>query len=480
MKLPSTLSRIETDSLGEVRVPHDALFGAQTMRATQNFVISGTTIGAFPELLVALALVKKAAATVNCRLGSLSEQKGLIIAKVCDELIAGQHATQFPVDMFQGGAGTSTNMNVNEVIANRALELMGHPCGSYELMHPNDDVNQSQSTNDVYPTAIRLAILLAAPSLNKALANLAADFEAKGESFKDVFKLGRTQLQDAVPMTLGQELHAYAVAIREDILRLNEACTLLTEVNLGGTAIGTGIAAHPAFAALVVEELHILSGLPVRSAENLIEASWDTGGLVQFSSVLKRIAVKLSKISNDLRLLSSGPRGGLGEIRLPAMQPGSSLMPGKVNPVIPEVVNQVAFQVIGADVTVTMASEAGQLQLNAFEPVIAYNLLNSLRLLTRAADTLAIRCVRGIEADRAACERNLGAGTALVTLLVPVLGYDRAAEIAKAVLASRLTLHEYAAINAMPDLAISALGSFMRGPDPDVSDHPKEPETASN
>lgn len=433
-------TRMETDLLGSLAVPSDALYGIQTVRACRNFPISGQSIASFPDLLCALAQVKKAAAATNRELGLLDPAKARVIALACDEIIAGQHAGQFPVDVFQGGAGTSTHMNMNEVIANRGLELMGLPLGSYAHLHPNDDVNRGQSTNDVYPTALRLAILMATPRLIAALGRLADSFAAKGLAFVDIAKLGRTQLQDAVPMTLGQEMTAFAVRLREDLDRLRAAMGLLSEVNLGGTAIGTGVTTDPDFAIRAVAELSRLTGIVLMPAANLIEASWDTGAFVHFSGVLKRVAVKLSKIANDLRLLSSGPRGGLGEIRLPPMQPGSSIMPGKVNPVIPEVVNQIAFHVIGADVTVTMAAQAGQLQLNAFEPLIGASLLNALGLLTNGATVLDERCVQGIEADAAMCRHHLDNSTAGAAALVPLIGYEAAGRLAHQSLESGIPL----------------------------------------
>ncbi len=429
-------TRSESDSLGTLAVPFDALYGVQTVRAMQNFPISGRTIGQFPDLIRALALIKKVAARTNLRLDQLSREKADLIETVCDEILAGQHYQHFPVDVFQGGAGTSTNMNMNEVISNRGLELMGRPCGDYSSLHPNDDVNRSQSTNDVYPTAIRLAMMTAVPGLMQCLLDLAGAFEAKGAEFAGIPKLGRTEMQDAVPMTLGAEMRAYGVTIREDVERLAATVGLLSEVNLGGTAIGTGITAPSGYQAMAVAELAALSGLPLKPAADLIEASWDVGVFVHLSGVLKRVATKLSKIANDLRLLSSGPRGGFGEIRLPAMQPGSSIMPGKVNPVIAEMVNQVAFRVIGTDVTISFAAEGGQLQLNPFEPVICYGLLDSITLLRNAAETFRLRCIEGIEADEAACLRHLDASTAHFAALVPVIGYARAAALAKEMLAS--------------------------------------------
>ena len=453
-----TAWRVEHDSIGEIAVPAAAYYGAQTMRAVQNFPISGIPIWHHPSLLRALALVKQAAAVANATLGKLPAVKRDAIAAAARAVAEGQLHDQFPVDVMQGGAGTSTNMNMNEVLANRALELLGHPRGAYAFLHPNDDVNLSQSTNDTYPTAVRLAVLLEVAPLQRALDALAAAFEAKGTAFAGIVKLGRTQLQDAVPMTLGQELGAYAVAIREDVQRLTEAQALLCEVNLGGTAIGTRINADPEYGPLAIAELARLSGFPLVQSANLVEASWDMGGFVMFSGVLKRIASKLSKIANDLRLLSSGPRGGLGEISLPAMQPGSSIMPGKVNPVIAEVVNLVCFQVIGHDMAVTLAAEGGQLQLNAFEPLIAHNLLDSMKLLTNVVATFTDRCVAGIEARPEMCARHMEASVGAATALVPLLGYERAAAIAKEALATGRTVRDLAeAAGLTPDQVTEVL-----------------------
>ncbi len=431
--------RQEADALGTLGLPFDALYGVQTARAVENFPISGTTVGQFPGLVRALARIKIAAARANLRLGCLGREKAEIIERVCEEILSGQHLHHFPVDMFQGGAGTSTNMNINEVIANRGLELMGHPCGDYDWLHPNDDVNRSQSTNDVYPTAVRIALMGALPKLMTRLQELATAFEAKGVEFAAIPKLGRTELQDAVPMTLGAEMRAYGVSLREDAERLRATVGLLAEVNLGGTVMGTGIAAPPGYQQAVFAELIALTALPLRPAADLTEANWDAGVFVHVSGVLKRVATKLSKIANDLRLLSSGPRGGLGEIHLPAVQPGSSIMPGKVNPVICEMVNQVAFHVIGSDVTISFAAEAGQLQLNAFEPVMAFELMQSVRLLRNAAETFRLRCVEGITADEDRCRRNLEASTANFTALVPLIGYEAASRLAQEMLASGKT-----------------------------------------
>ena len=423
--------RVEHDLLGDLAVPAGAYYGVQTARALDNFQITGTPLSHFPNFVCALAMVKKAAARANRKLGLLSERLEDAISAACDEVIAGRWHDQFVVDMIQGGAGTSTNMNANEVIANRALELMGYEKGQYEHLHPNNHVNLSQSTNDVYPTAIRLSLLLSYGDLTRAMENLCAALSTKGEEFAYIIKMGRTQLQDAVPMTLGQEFQAFATTMSEDIERTHELVRLLREVNLGATAIGTGINTDPGYAALVVSELSEISGEALVLAADLIEATSDTGAFVTFSGVLKRIAVKVSKICNDLRFLSSGPRAGLGEINLPPVQPGSSIMPGKVNPVIPEVVNQVAYQVIGNDLTVTFAAEAGQLQLNAFEPVIALNILQSMRIMTRAMTALAERCIKGITANENHCRKMVAHSIGLVTALNPVIGYQNATRIAQ-------------------------------------------------
>ncbi|HET9148069.1 MAG TPA: aspartate ammonia-lyase [Acetobacteraceae bacterium] len=450
------MARRDHDSLGEIDVPDDAYWGASTARALRNFPISGVPISHHPHLLTAFAMVKIAAARANARLGKLDPAIAEAIDKAASEIIEGRLHEQFPVDVIQGGAGTSTNMNMNEVIANRALEILGQPRGNHAVIHPNDHVNMSQSTNDTYPTAVRLAVLLAKDALVRALEQLAASFEVKAGEFAEVVKLGRTEMQDAVPMTLGQEFGAFAVTIREDIQRLNEASKLLTEVNLGGTAIGTRINADPAYGPFAIQSLSVISGIDFVQSSNLLEASWDMGGFVMFSAVLKRIAVKLSKIANDIRLLSSGPRGGFGEITLPAMQPGSSIMPGKVNPVIPEMVSLVCYQVIGHDLAITLAAEAGQLQLNAFEPLIATDTLDSLNLLKNAVETFATLCVDGIQANAANCLKHLEASTATVTALVPYIGYERASNLAKAALASGRTVRELAA-EAMPGADLDAI-----------------------
>ena len=441
--------RTEHDSLGEISVPIEAYWGAQTARAIVNFPISGIPIARHTPLIRALAMVKQAAALANFSLGSLSANRCEAIVAATQEIMDGKLHDHFPVDVFQGGAGTSTNMNINEVLAHRGRELMGRSRDDDAALHPNDHVNLSQSTNDTYPTAVRLSVLLSTAALSDALDRLAGTFERKAEATALIVKLGRTQLQDAVPMTVGQELGAYAATIREDIQRLNEASRLLCEVNLGGTAIGTRINADPAYGKRAIAELARISGFPLEQSANLVEASWDMGGFVMFSGVLKRIATKLSKIANDIRLLSSGPRGGIGEYAIPAMQPGSSIMPGKVNPVIPEVLNIVCFQVIGNDLAVTMAAEGGQLQLNAFEPLIAHNILSSMQLLTNAIGTFRERCIEGIEARPDQCALHIEAGVSTVTALVPLIGYERAAALAKQALSEGRTVRELALLTGL-------------------------------
>ncbi len=435
-------TRLEHDLLGEKEVPADRYFGIQTLRATENFNITGIPISHYPRLIKSLAYIKKAAAMTNQELGLLDSQLADAIARACDELLDGNLLDEFVVDVIQGGAGTSTNMNANEVIANRALELLGHAKGQYEILHPLNHVNMSQSTNDVYPTALRLTLSQKLDGLMQEMAHLRDAFTRKADEFGDVIKMGRTQLQDAIPMTLGQEFSAWAIMVTEDIHRVQEAQSLIREINMGGTAIGTGLNAHTDYARLVTEKLCLLTGIPLISSENLVEATQDTGAYVQLSGVLKRVATKLSKICNDLRLLASGPRAGLHEINLPAMAPGSTIMPGKVNPIIPEVVNQVAFEVIGNDITVTLAAEAGQLELNVMEPVIAYNLFTSLDMLGRACRTLADRCVDGITANRAVCRRMVEQSIGLVTALNPYLGYERSSRVADEALKSGRSVYE--------------------------------------
>ncbi|MCG8477316.1 MAG: aspartate ammonia-lyase [Cytophagales bacterium] len=423
--------RIEHDFIGEKEIPNDVYYGIQTFRALENFPITGIPISSSHTLIRGLAYVKKAAAMANKKLKVVPEKVADAIIKACDAIISGELHDQFPVDVIQGGAGTSTNMNANEVIANKALEIMGEEKGRYDIVHPNNHVNFSQSTNDAYPTAFRIALYEKMGLLIESMKLLEASFARKGEEFKNILKMGRTQLQDAVPMTLGQEFSAIAVTIREDIQRVEEARALITEINLGATAIGTTINAPEGYPELATEYLREITGIPVILSTNLVEATQDTGAYVQISGVFKRVAVKISKICNDLRLLSSGPRAGLNEINLPKMQPGSSIMPGKVNPVMPEVVNQVAFQVIGSDVTITMAAEAGQLQLNVMEPVIAHNLFNNMKIMCNAFKALKERCIDGITANEEVCKGMVLNSIGIVTALNPILGYEVSASIAK-------------------------------------------------
>lgn len=435
-------TRIEHDLIGDKEISNECYYGVQTARAVENFHITGVTLGSFPTFLESIAKVKKAAALANYELGLLAENKKNAICEACEAIIAGQYHNQFVVDMIQGGAGTSTNMNANEVIANIGLELMGHQKGEYKYLHPNNDVNLSQSTNDAYPTALRVTLYEKLGELGESMSIIKNSFANKALEFHDVIKMGRTQLQDAVPMTLEQEFRTYAVMIGEDIQRVHEARQLVREINMGATAIGTGINAHPHYAKTVETKLQEVTGRPFVTAGDLIEATQDTGAYVQISGVLKRVATKMSKICNDLRLLSSGPRTGFGEINLPAMQPGSSIMPGKVNPVIPEVVNQVCFQVIGTDIAVTMACEAGQLQLNVFEPLIAYNLFNSINMMKNAFETLAYTCVDGITANKERCLNLVLNSIGLVTALNPYLGYENSTIVAKEALETGKSVYD--------------------------------------
>tara|TARA_R110002072_G_scaffold228234_12_gene385400 strand:+ start:41498 stop:43372 length:1875 start_codon:yes stop_codon:yes gene_type:complete len=434
------LTRSEHDLLGDGQVQAEAYFGLQTLRALSNFDIGGVRLNAYPNLVNSLAMVKKACALANLDCGALTEEIANAIAEAADEVIVGKLHDYFVVDMLQGGAGTSTNMNANEVLANRALELLGHEKGDYEKLHPNNHVNCSQSTNDVYPTALKLGMILSSQRLIEVVAELISAFEIKSDEFAKVYKMGRTQLQDAVPMTLGQEFGAFATSLRQELAALHRTRGELLTFNIGGTAIGTRLNAPKGYPERAIVRLREITGLDVVLAKDLIEATQDTQAFVMFSSSLKSLAIKLSKICNDLRLLSSGPRAGLGEIQLPPRQPGSSIMPGKVNPVIPEVVNQVAYRVIGNDVTVTMAAEAGQLQLNVMEPVIAASVLESLKILANAVHTLRHNCVEGIVANVEQCRMFVENSVGLVTALVPVLGYQKSTEVAAEALASGKSL----------------------------------------
>lgn len=434
--------RNETDLLGTLQVPIDAYYGVQTQRAINNFKISGQHLSSYPHFIAALGMVKKAAAKTNYELGLLDQDLYHKIAETCDELIAGQLHDQFPIDMIQGGAGTSVNMNANEVIANRVLEKMGRAKGDYQYCSPNDHVNLSQSTNDAYPTSIKLALLHMNQELVARLEHIIAAFREKGKEFSKIIKMGRTQLQDAVPMTLGQEFEAFAANLEEDISKLNANANLFVEINMGATAIGTGLNAPVGYADLCAKNLAHISGFPIVSAPDLVEATPDTGSYVIYSSAMKRLAVKLSKICNDLRLLSSGPRAGLFEINLPPMQPGSSIMPGKVNPVIPEVVNQVCYKVIGNDLTVTFAAEAGQLQLNVMEPVLSHAIMESNTFLGNAIDTLRQKCITGITANKEVCLNMVRNSIGIVTALNPYIGYKNSTQIAKEALETGRSVYD--------------------------------------
>jgi aspartate ammonia-lyase len=423
--------RIESDLLGELKVPADAYYGVQTQRALNNYKISTTRMRDYPEYVIAMAYVKMAAAEANAELGVLDRKIADAIVAASKEIVDGKFHDQFPVDMMQGGAGTSVNMNANEVIANRALELMGHKKGEYQYCSPNDHVNCAQSTNDAYPTAFRYTFVRMNKHLVKSLRELIASFRAKGEEFKDIIKMGRTQLQDAVPMTSGQEFNAYANNLEEEIANLDRNAVLLREINMGGTAIGTGLNAVPGFAELCTKKMSEFCGDELTKAPDLVEATPDTGAYVSYSAALKRLAIKLSKICNDLRLMASGPRCGLHEINLPPMAPGSSIMPGKVNPVIPEVTNQVCFKVIGNDTTVAFAAEAGQLQLNVMEPVIAESILESVTWLRNAIDTLRTKCIDGITVNKEHCYEMVKNSIGIVTALNPYIGYKNSTKVAK-------------------------------------------------
>ncbi|CAJ1363706.1 unnamed protein product [Effrenium voratum] len=434
-------TRTEKDLLGQREVPVEAYYGVQTLRAVENYNITGILLRNFPEFIIALAQVKKACAMANHKLGHLAKEKAEAICHACDELIdpectdLGENRgtkmrRDFLVDMIQGGAGTSTNMNANEVIANRALEHLGKKKGEYEFCHPNDDVNKGQSTNDAYPTAAKIALILMHTPLVEAIKKLGDALGAKGREFNHVVKMGRTQLQDAVPMTLGQEFHAYATTVHYDLDALTSAVSRFTSTNLGGTAIGTGIAADPCFSQVVVQDLRKVTGFPMILADDLIEASSSVGAMLFFSGMLRRIAVKISKVCNDLRLLSSGPRCGIAEINLPPMAPGSSIMPGKVNPVIPEVMNMCAFETIGNDLTVAFGAEAGQLELNVMEPVIIYKLFTSVVVLTRGINTLREKCVEGITANEEHCKEMVYNSIGIITALLPHIGYKACTEAA--------------------------------------------------
>lgn len=437
-------TRIEHDLLGQKEVPAESYYGIHTLRALENFQISSTKVGENLPFIRALAQVKKASAQTNFKFSKMSQDVSEAIQFACDQLIEqpAQWSTSFPLDVYQGGAGTSINMNCNEVIANIALEKMGFNKGEYTHIHPNDHVNKSQSTNDVYPTALRLAVFYHLEQLLLAIHTIVASIQVKATEFQYVVKMGRTQLQDAVPMTLGQEFRAFATLLKEDLKLIDNTRQLLLEINLGATAIGTGVNTPKGYARETVQALKQITGLPLVGAEDYVEATSDCGVFIILSSTLKRLAVKLSKICNDLRLLSSGPRTGLAEIRLPELQAGSSIMPAKINPVIPEVVNQIAFKVIGNDLAVTMAAEAGQLQLNVMEPVIAVSMNESIDLLCRAIETLDQKCIQGIQANEQACYDAVMRSVGIVTLLDPILGHAKCDEIGKQCIAENKTIQQ--------------------------------------
>lgn len=434
--------RLESDLLGELKVPAEAYYGVQTQRAINNYRISCNHMSDYPEYVISIAYVKWAAALANKELGALEPHIADAICAACKEITEGKFVDQFPVDMVQGGAGTSVNMNANEVIANRALEIMGHQKGEYKFCYPNDHVNCAQSTNDAYPTAFRYTFVRMNRNLERALRDLIASLRKKAVEFGAVIKMGRTQLQDAVPMTSGQEFQAFADNLEEELSNLNRNVVLLKEINMGGTAIGTGLNAVPGFAELCAQKMSELTGDTLISSPNLVEATPDTGAYVSYSAALKRLAVKLSKTCNDLRLLASGPRCGINEINLPAMAPGSSIMPGKVNPVIPEVTNQVCFKVFGNDTTVNFAAEAGQLQLNVMEPIIVESILESITWLTNAMDTLRTKCIDGITINKEHCEQMVKNSIGIVTALNPYIGYKNSTVIAKEALETGASVYD--------------------------------------
>ena len=424
-------TRKEHDFIGELEIADDVYYGVQTFRALENFHMSGRSLKNYPFFIKAFAQVKKAAALANKEVGVLDADKADALAKACDRLIAGEFLDQFVVDMIQGGAGTSTNMNVNEVLTNIALESMGHKKGEYQYLHPNDHTNLGQSTNDTYPSSIKVATHAKLGDLLKAMEELKNDLEAKAKEYKDMIKMGRTELEDAVPTTLGNTFNAFASYIKSDIEKLTKAREAMTVLNLGATAIGTGINCHPDYKNVVEKKLKEITGVNFTPAEDLMRTTQDTADFVYVSGCLKTAAVRLSKIANDLRLMNSGPRCGLGEITLPAMQPGSSIMPGKVNPVICEVVGEACYEVIGNDVTIMLCSERGEFELNAFEPGIAYGLFNSLILLENAMKTLANKAIKGLKANPEACKKLVLNSIGIVTAFNPVLGYEKSASMAK-------------------------------------------------
>lgn len=435
-------TRMESDLLGSREIPAKALYGVQTLRGLENFPISKFHLNEYPLFINGLAITKMAAAQANHELGLLTDEQTNGIVVACQEILDGKHHEHFPVDMIQGGAGTTTNMNANEVIANRALEIMGHNRGEYQYCSPNDHVNCAQSTNDAYPTAIHIGLYYSHQNLLPHLQMLIDSFDKKGDEFADIIKMGRTQLEDAVPMTLGQTFHGFASILRDEIKHLNEAAADFLTVNMGATAIGTGICAEPGYAEKCVNALVKITNLPFVLSGDLVGATSDTSCMVGYAAALKRVAVKMNKICNDLRLLASGPRCGLGEFNLPAMQPGSSIMPGKVNPVIPEVMNQICYKVIGNELCVTMAGEAAQMELNAMEPVMAQCCFESIDLMINGMDTLRTRCVDGIIANKEHCISNVHNSIGVVTALNPVIGYKNSTKIAKEAMATGRSVYD--------------------------------------
>ena len=423
--------REESDLIGKKNIPADALYGINAARAIENFQISGKKMSEYQNLIRGFAIIKKSAAQANNDLGILTEEKMNAIIKACDELYEGKYSDQFPIDMIQGGAGTSCNMCANEVIANRALQILGKKLGEYQFCSPHDDVNRSQSTNDAYPSACKLGIYLENKSLEKTLEKLIESLDKKKEAFKSIIKIGRTQMQDAVPMTLGQTFGAYSSSIKDGLNKIKKVSDDLLTVNMGATAIGTGICSEPGYTEKVIEYMRKNTGLDIKLSEDLIYATSDTSSLVHYSSCLKNLSLKLIKICNDIRLLSSGPRCGFGEINIPKAQPGSSIMPGKVNPVIPEVVGQVCYKVIGNDTTVMLGSENAQLELNAFEPVMVYCIFESIKLLINGIDTLIEKCINGIEANEKKCQNNIRNCITIVTAFNPYIGYEASTELSQ-------------------------------------------------
>lgn len=461
-------TRVEEDLLGQKEVPADAYYGIQSIRAKENFNITGYTIS--KELIIAMAQVKKAAAIANMKTSGLDKKIGDAIVQAADEIISGKWHEQFIVDPIQGGAGTSTNMNANEVIANRALEILGEAKGNYDVVHPNIHVNMAQSTNDAVPTAIRIALMKGIDNLIDVLEKLADAFREKASEFDSIIKMGRTHLQDAVPIRLGQEFSAYESVLRRDIARISRLNASLAEVNLGATAVGTGLNADPAYISEVVAILGEITDLPLRNADNLVDATQNTDAYTEVSSALKICMLNMSKVANDLRLMASGPRAGFGEIILPAKQPGSSIMPGKINPVICEVLNQVAFQVAGNDLTVSLASEAGQFELNVMEPVLVYNLQQSIHIMTQVLNTFRKDCIEDLEANVEACQAYVDRSIGIITALNPHVGYKVATKVAKEALETGITVRDIILRdNILPEVVVDQILDPLEMTEPGIA-----------